>query len=289
MKNLFIVCACLLLGGCATDDPVVDPLSGKLKTLQIIYPDGNDTTLLNYVYDNAGYLVALESDSLNISIGSNVNNQIMITVSSLDSDPMFNSTQKYIAYVDIGDKILNIVKLDTITSGEAEHIRTVYKSDALDTLSVKGDMLISNVLNYNYNYEGNNYISQYASWDVWDFVLHSVSYFDTTVYTYSSLLNNNFIPLQVPYFHVLYGITGHREDDMLLYILNINGYQTLKNNKNLLQSVSSFVRSFSFPDLNKNYLTNYTYIQNSAGQVVEMHVSNPDGAGIFMIYKMTYY
>lgn len=289
MRYFIYLCACLMFSKCTEPVLINNTLAGKLKTLQIIYPDGNDTTLLNYVYDNAGYLVALESDSLNLSIGSNVNNQIMITVSSLDSDPMFNSTQKYIAYVDIGDKILNIVKLDTITSGEAEHIRAVYKSDALDTLSVKGDMLISNVLNYNYKYEGNNYIIQYASWYVWDFVLHNVPYFDTTIYTYTTLLNEDCIPLQIPYFHVAYGISGQREDDMLLYVLDVNGYRAFDRNKNLIQSVSSFVRSFAFPVLNKNYLTNYTYVQNEAGQVVEMRVSNSDGTGVFMVYKMTYY
>jgi hypothetical protein len=165
-----------------------------------------------------------------------------------------------------------------------------YTAGQLDTLTDIGARYFAHdISNYNYQFDGNNYVSNKASWQTWEFPFYDVDYIGANTYTYTTLLNDNSIPLQIHYIGRTNAVTGDRTEDFFLYIMEQNGCTSLQKNKNLIQSISSHQQAVFFTSEYHDYTINFDYILNAAGQVSEMHVSNPDGTGTFMIYKMTYY
>ena len=281
--SLVLVSACIPINN-------NNPLLGKLKTLEIIYVSTNDTMLFNCNYNSAGYLTALESDSLKFSISLKNANVTEIIVTGISSDPLFGThIRKYKIYTDANNYIQTINSLDTLTLVETPTMTIAYDStNDLNTILIKGfPLFISNITSFNYEFDGNNYVKQKASWHIYSFM--DILYADTTLYSYTSMPNNDFVPLQIPYMTEVYTSTGNSGDDFLLYLMNINGCRTLKKNKNLVASISSYSYAVFSPSENHSYLTNFSYVLNSSGQVSEMHVSNPDGTGEIVVYKMTYY
>jgi hypothetical protein len=241
-----------------------------------------------YGYSIDGYLAALTADSLVFLIGKEVNNIIEIKVTSTGLDEYGNSAT-YKVYLNAADQILAINSIDTISMEETSQLRMAYDAGVLDSIIDKGIEVFSHdIASFDYQLDGNNYLSQKASWETWLFPLYDVAFTATVTYTYSSILNNYMVPLQIPYLNLSYAVTGYKQDDFLLYLLQQNGYETLKN-RNLVQTISSHDQAVFFPSEYHDYITNFDYIINPSGQVSEMHVSNPDGTGTFMIYKMTYY
>jgi hypothetical protein len=255
-------------------------LLGKLKTLEVITPSSSKSTLFNYIYDQNGYLTNLQSDSLQYIIGKKIGNVVIITAISIDADPFLSATTKFKIYIDAGDRILAINFLDTLTLEEFPFLSVSYDSiNELDTITTKGSPAYTHdISGFNYEFDGNNYLKQNISWYIYSGL--DVFYLDTATYTYTSILNDNFIPSQIPFLSIAYPVAGNTQDDLLLNLMEINGYHVYKRNKNLIQSIISS---------NYGYVTNYSYVINSFGQVSEMHISNSDGTGESTIYKMTYY
>jgi hypothetical protein len=126
----------------------------------------------------------------------------------------------------------------------------------------------------NIQWDGNNYIGVAEMWEVeyGDPLPHTESGIDTVRFTYSSFLNNGFVPDQQLYYFGRWSYDGTVDP---VYLLNIFGYYAYKPNKNLLDKKIS---------LGSGYEMQYYYTFNDEGQIIEY--TNTDR---LTLYKLSYY
>ncbi|MBK9330665.1 MAG: hypothetical protein IPM95_15515 [Sphingobacteriales bacterium] len=284
MKRIFIrlyVLTAIFTIGCKKSETSY-PLKGKIKSLEIIDVNTGARRMLNYYYDSDKNLKSSEGDSLKFII-DRIDAQITkVQLTVLADDPNFNSRQLYIVHTNTSNQIESVNLLDTLTSEETNQIKIAYNSILIaDTVTESGQpVFVHDVSNFNYLFDGNNYVKQKVSGYKYSFLGGETYYLDSITYSYSDIPNNNFIPLQQPFLGTAYALTGNTNNNLLLYLLDINGYSVYKRNANLIKSVCS---------ANYGYIINYNYTLNPSGQVVEMAASNSNGTGTYMTYRMTYY
>lgn len=286
MKNLFyLLFSLVILLSCEHEKNTTptNKLEGKPKTLEITASNGDGNHLLYYIYDTAsGVFYGLVSDSLQITVSDKADNIVKVRIAALSSNPAFNATILYKVYMSDDDRIETITKVDTIAAEETAAYTMHYESNAVDTFTdvQPSNLFANNITNYNYQYDGNNYTKQKLLWYSLDLVLGIRSAEDSITYTYTTLPNNNFVPMQIPYLSAGYAITGSVENNLLLYALALKGYTVFRKNTYLIQSLIS---------AHYNRTINYHYTLNSLNQVSELSFSATGDAVIFNSYKLTYY
>ncbi len=259
------------------------PLKGKLKTIEITDDITGTKRLFYYYYDSNNKLKSLESDSLKFIMdridAGLIKAQVIVTA----SDPNFDSRQEYRVHINTSNQIASINLLDTLLAEESPFIRVTYSSTlTVDSVIETGQpVFVHDIANFNYLFDGNNHVKQNVSWYKFSPFGGETYYLDSVTYSYSDMPNNNFIPLQQPFLGSAYALTGNiTNNTLLLNLLEMNGYSVYERNTNLIKSLHS---------ANYGYIVNYNYLTNSLHQVTEMSVSNSNGTGTYLTYRMTYY
>jgi hypothetical protein len=257
-------------------------LKGKLKTIEITDNRTGAKRMLYYYYDSDNRLKSLESDSLQFIIEHIDTALTKIKVNVIAPDPNFDSRQEYQIHINAAHQIASINLLDTLLGEELPYMRLTYNSTLnVDSVIETGQpVFVHDVSNFNYVFDGNNYTKQNVSWYRSSPLGGETYSLDGITYSYSAIPNNNFIPLQQPFLGTAYALTGNTTNTLLLNLMEINGYSVYKRNAKLIKSLYSE---------NYGYITNYSYSTNALNQVVGMTVSNPDGTGVYLTYRMTYY
>lgn len=252
-----------------------DNLSGKLKSIEYRFQDSSGHILYLEYDEISKNLIRVIDDSMRIAltIEPESNHQIVIR--------NYLSSEHLIVNVLPNKNIESVDVLDTLTSTLTRIYAAKYDSASIDTLSIPGDIFISDIQNYDFITDGFNCLSHTISWTQMDFFYGTRRLTDTVQYGYSPHVYNNYVPLQRPFQSSGFILTGMPIEDVFNSILlEINGYTFFNRNKHLIQSVTS---------VNRGYQTNFSYRFNAKNQLTEMDVSNPDGTGNFMRYKFTYY
>ncbi|HNF48368.1 MAG TPA: hypothetical protein PKO18_04240 [Chitinophagales bacterium] len=282
MKNIIIITVILCLYGCCKDDAPSSGLTGKLKTLTIIDNYTNSQRQLTCLYDSMGEFYALTSDSLSFTFTTTSSNYAFLDIDVLATDPIFNSKQKLKFNISPIKQVENIYLVDSILQTETLLSNVFYNNHhTIDSVKYAGNSnFVHDIVNSNYNSDGQNYIQQDISWNIFTILGGDRHYVDTITYLYTNFTNNNYIPQQIPLLETGYALLGSTQNNLHFYLAQLKGYSLLNKNKNLIKTVKSKTLGF---------ITNYEYSFNSKNQVIEMRVSKPDGNGTALMYKMTYY
>lgn len=271
IKILIAYILLFFVSSCTKYDSPPNLFYGKLKTIKI-----NNDAALYLEYDSTnGNLIRVKNDSLHLEIkfGSLINNEIVIRNNS--------TSQQIIVRISATKNIESVILLDTLTAIQKLYFSAHYSNNNIDTTTEYGDVFVSNIQNYTFISDSFNYLKNNLSWQVSDFSGGTISYEDTVIYTFNPQIYDAYLPLQKPIQSIGYALSGNVfEDPSALNLLELNGINIFKKNKNLIQSVKS---------ANYGYITNLSYVLNTLNQVIEMNVSNPDGTGTYLTYRMTYY
>lgn len=273
---LFCICSC-----CKTDAPS-SGLKCKLKTLTIIDNYTNSQRLLTCLYDSTGEFYALTGDSLSFTFTTISPNYVFLNIDVLATDPILNNKQKLKFSISPINQVENINLIDSILQTETVLSSVFYNNQhTIDSVKYAGNRnFVHDIVNANYISDGQNYVQHNISWNMYTILGGDRHYIDTVTYLYTNYVNNNYIPQQIPLLETGYTLSGNIQSDLHFYLAQLKGYTLFKNNKNLIKSIKSTIYG---------YITNYEYSLNSMNQVTEMRVSKPDGIGVALTYRMTYY
>ncbi len=275
MRNALFILLSFFAFSCKKETCLQDNLSGKLKSIEYRFQDSSGHILYLEYDEISKNLIRVIDDSMRIAltIEPESNHQIVIR--------NYLSSEHLIVNVLPNKNIESVDVLDTLTSTLTRIYAAKYDSASIDTLSIPGDIFISDIQNYDFITDGFNCLSHTISWTQMDFFYGTRRLTDTVQYVYSPYVYNNYVPGQRSFQSTGFALSGYVYDGVFNSILlEINGYNIFNRNKHLIQSVTS---------VNRGYQTNFSYRFNAKNQLTEMDVSNPDGTGNFMRYKFTYY
>jgi hypothetical protein len=243
-----------------------NPLAGKIKKITVNQTDTlhglNETYTLDFKYNNSAKLNQVLYNGLDFIYLNQINNSKMEMLVK-DMDNGFQniyyvySNNSFIDSITIWDSIgnqeINWYTFNYISSGNP---------DSIFLGEEQGSPYSIDLTYYGFHY-ANNYIQSKISWE---YYLFTSNYMDINLdYMYTTNANNPNVPVQKPVYDV-FGPEWHAYFNFgfsfYVYILNLNGLKSFKENQNLLESVS---------DSHENYVFDYTFVN---GQVSEMIIQS---------------
>lgn len=287
MKNNLItsIFALLIIAGCCKNHNTVEPkniFDGKLKTFELSLSNDSNNIVRNYFFYDSVTFKLKYTNSVILPDTLNTNN-ITIIYYDFNSITERNNTNSIGITSVINNTVVSLTSLDTVANNEIPLIWIIRNvQHNLDIVNTAGVSLFAeNIKNYNYTYGNGNVISHNLSWDEIDFLSNiPTHYIDTITYTYNTEVYGQYIPTQNPFIEATYILSGNHIGGTVGNIVEINGGIGVFKNKNLIKTI----KSSKF-----GYISNYTYNYNSLNQITEIYISNSDGTGKAITYKMTYY
>lgn len=230
-------------------------MDGKIKTI-IEYDSHADSGIalarFNFKYDTiTGFLNSVVIDGKNDGVYYDSVSSFAISKindSKLNILAFFNFLPRYFTAIANNNQIVSFIETDSAGLNE-DNITTAYTTNTiLDSIYDKGyaPLLMTNIKVNNINYENNNCKSYHYSWNS-DFPYYNKIIDGHKFFTYTTMLNDNVLPYQSPLYDLGGSITT-----FLGYYLNLNNFNIIKPNNNLIDSIinGASVTKYSYEKLN---------------------------------------
>lgn len=216
-------------------------LKGKLKTLTE-YDEGDSVNNLSrfyYYYDSisgtlADVIVVVKISGIYYYPGA-FNSIKKINSNTIRYSDRLNNRDFNIKLYN--KQITEIYEVDTLNETEWLSTNVLFNNNSIDTIfDIGGSLPISKIKYYGLSYSNNNCISYSSTWTE-SFTGDPIVKSSTYNIGYTSLENSRFLKNQSPG-ALMGGFDNASVMNVISYFLGIDGYNVVKNNKNLIDTLT---------------------------------------------------
>lgn len=280
MRTIVIILSFLLALSCKKEcnnqNSKDNSIKGKIKSLTYYYDDSvNNISRFYFNYDSkTSLLQSIDMHGKFQGIDTFIHGYIYIVRLNNDTILFYNNLERkqYLITTD-GKQITSIYKIDSL-SGTNELATSIYlKDNKVDSIYDIGLFIQTNISFYHFKYDSKNCKGYSSKWR--EFFGTYINKMDSVSFEYTSIINNNMIPNQLP-------CTDHGGGSVLyniVYYLGIDGFCIIKPNLHLIDSAKYSDNSFT------KY--NYNYVGNLVSKTSIISTKEGVSTNSYQIY--TYY